>query len=173
MSTKTHVVVAIVLALAVALLGFFAGRSSAPVDKDGSYQAQAISGPDLPGNYFSFGGYTWFGAKGNLATGTTTPCSIQSPASTSTLESFGARIEGGQQVAVAVTLSKGAAQQASTTAISGSFALAANAQGTYVASTTPETTFILAPHTWIQVNIVGGSGTASSTGSCSAAFRVI
>jgi hypothetical protein len=136
----------------------------------------AITGPDIASSYLKWGrglGSAVYPVRNTLSVGTTTSCAIQAPAATSTLESFAAQITGGQQVAVTVNLTKGAAMQASTTALSSNYSLAAGAQLAIVASTTPETNRVIPPNTWVQVNVFGGSGTASSTGNCTAVFRTI
>ncbi len=109
-------------------------------------------------------------ARETLSTATTTPCSLQSPAATTTLQSFTANFTVGSTTAKSIIFTKGAAMQATTTALSGNLALAADAQGTFKASTTPELDMVISPSNWVQVSMVGGSGTDSPTGTCTAIF---
>lgn len=142
--------------------------------KDVSSEALgALTGPDIPYQYISVGGVQMYSANVAFTTGTTTPCAIQSPAATSTLVMFGAQFDTSTTSATTVRFTKGTAMQATTTALSGQLALAANAKGEFVASSTPEATFIIAPNNWVQVSLVGGSGTVSPVGSCVAQFTVL
>ncbi len=107
----------------------------------------------------------------SMNTASTTSCSFKTPTATSTLVSASAVVKG-NQASETVNITTGTAMQASTTALSGNFALAAGAQITVVASTTnSEATRALNPNTWVQVNIFGGVGVASSTGICTAVFQ--
>lgn len=143
------------------------------LDQQNNPVVGALTGPDIPYTYISVNGVEQFSYNSGFTTSTTTPCSFQSPAATSTLDRFSAYFETGTTTAVGVTFSTGAAQQASTTALSGVLALAANAKGSFTASSSPEANFIIAPSNWIQVNMKGGAGTVSPVGSCTAVMTVI
>jgi hypothetical protein len=164
---KTFIVAALSALVVVVASSFF------DTDKEHT-QFGALAGPDIMSPYLSWGGVRIYQAQGSLKQGTTTSCSIQTPASTSTLQSFVALITGGHDVAVTANLTKGAAMQASTTALSSNHAVTAEGTLTLMASTTnAESTRVLAPNSWVQVNVFGGVGTASTTGTCQASFQEI
>lgn len=107
-----------------------------------------------------------------LSTASTTSCVIKSPVATSTLVLASAVVTG-NQAAESINFTKGNSMQASTTALSSTFAIAAAGRFSGIASTTnPEDTRTFNPNTWLQINIFGGSGVASSTGTCQATFEI-
>ena len=142
--------------------------------KDVSSEALgALTGPDIPYQYISVGGVQMYSTNIGFTKDTTTPRAIQSPAATSTLTLFAAKFDVSTTSATTVRFTRGTAPQATTTALSGQLALAANARGSFVASSTPEATFIVPPSNWVQVSLVGGSGTVSPVGTCVAQFTVL
>jgi len=109
---------------------------------------------------------TFFGS--GMTQGTTTPWSYKTTATTSIDKVF-CGWSTGTTTAMAAVLTKSAqngGQQATTTALGSQFSFAANAQGEIVSSTTPETTYIVGPNTWIQLSFIGGAGTVSPVGKC-------
>ena len=137
---------------------------------------RAVSSPDIQSPYFSVGGVrTWAARSENLISATTTVCAIQSPTATSTLTRASLRLSVGSTTASTVVIAKSATAFATTTAIGGG-ALAANAQGTFSATTTPATLTSLdgvmtfAPSQWVVFGMTGGIGTFSPTGACSATW---
>lgn len=129
--------------------------------------------PDLTVN-----GVTEYKYSVGLTQATTTICAIQSPAATSTLRFAAVRFSVSSTTASTVTMAKSATAFATTTAIGGG-ALAASAQGTFSATTTPATLTSLdgvttfAPSQWIVVGMAGGTGTFSPSGVCQAVFVAI
>lgn len=126
----------------------------------------ALSGPDLPYPYFSFGGVPqWANRTDSLTQATTTVCALQSPSSTSTLDFASIRLDVSSTTAATVTLARAATAFATTTSL-GAISVPANAQGIAVASTTGS--HIFPPSTWFVVGMAGGIGTFSPSGSCRA-----
>lgn len=167
------VAVAALTALVVAMVW---GTFKAPVTKVIEKQFGALAGPDIPSPYLNWGGLRTWNARQELKTSTTTVCSIQAPASTSTLDHFAVRFTVGSTTAKTIYMAKGASMQASTTLLLAAGTLAANAQGTFVASTSPSTsddvdgTNVIPPNWWVNVSMAGGIGVDSPTGSCQAQF---
>lgn len=110
-----------------------------------------------------------------MKTATTTVCALKTPAATTTLVSYTARFVVGSSTNKTISITKGAAMQSTTTALNDAgMVLASGAQGTFVASTTPAVagSTIIAPSQWIQVSMMGGTGTDSPTGLCVAKLDV-
>lgn len=131
----------------------------------------AVTGPDLLTPYFSFGGVRlWASGSEITIQGSTTPWAAQAPISTSTLLYAGCKLDVSSTTASTIRLSKATTQYATTTSL-GAIALAANAKGTIIASTTVttgQTAAIFEPNSWIVFSMQGGVGTFSPTGSCDA-----
>ena len=139
-------------------------------------QFGATTGPERFNDCESTNGIeTCFGRTG-LKTATTTVCAIQSPTNaTSTLVSGSVRFST-SGVASIITIAKGATAYATTTSL-GRITLAANAQATIVASSTPSTSSaddlnVFAPGKWFVVGMEGAA-TFSPVGVCQAQFRKI
>ena len=133
----------------------------------------AVSGPDMPFQYISVGGVARYHYSLPLATGTTSPCSIQSPAATSTLVSAGIQFTTSSTTATAITIARGTAMTATTTSIGTDYAIAANKTAMIVASTTATAgdATIFPPNTWFNVGMKGGVGTHDAVGVCHAIFE--
>lgn len=135
------------------------------------------AGPDRFNPCESTNGITSCFTSQGFISATTTVCAIQSPNATSTLASAGARFTVSSTTASTVTMAKAATQYATTTAIN-TLAIAANAQGTLVATTSPVTAgtvpqSVFAPLQWLVIGMQGGIGTFSPTGTCKATFEII
>lgn len=164
---KTTIVTAVVAA--VVALGFLVVTNhlqSKPVG--------AVASPDIMSPWFSYGGVRhWSGHSESLVSATTTVCAIQSPAATSTLLRASISFKVGSTTASTVDIAKATTAYATTTIIGGG-ALAANAQGTFNATTTPATgtslngPMVFAPSTYVVFGMEGGTGTFSPTGTCQA-----
>lgn len=137
----------------------------------------AASSPDLPGRYFSFGGVrNWGGKTSALTSATTTICSFQSPASTSTLLQATLRLDTSTTVTSIIQFSKNTVNNgtSSTGLLSGNYTVAANAKAFIQASTTPTgTAVVFEPNAWLNVVVAasGGVQTVSPTGLCQATFQ--
>jgi len=136
----------------------------------------ALTGPDIPYPYFSFGGVRRFaGSTTSLTQATTTVCAIQSPAATSTLVGGGIRLQVSSTTASTVTIAKATTPYATTTLINSS-SVSANAQATILAASTSvsalsQTDRTFAPNQYLVVGMAGGSGTFSPTGVCHATWE--
>src|SRR3990167_8239246 len=98
----------------------------------------ALTGPDIPYSYFSFGGVRRFAGSRTLNQASTTICSIQSPVSTSTLVLGSVKITTGTTTAIGLEIGKSTLFDATTTRLS-YVELASGAQVSltaFVASTT-------------------------------------
>lgn len=105
---------------------------------------------------------------------TTTPWALQSPSATSTLIAAWCRVDVSSTTASTLTIARAATPYATTTLL-GRYGIAANAQATVVASSTPTageaTTF--SPNTYLVVGMAGGIGTFSPSGSCGALWATL
>lgn len=132
----------------------------------------SVASPDIQSPYISIGGLRIWGANSqSLVQGTTTPWAYQVVA-TSTLKEAGCRLDVASTTATVVKFSKATTAFATTTAL-GQLAIAANGQGTLIASSTisaGNTAALFAPNNWLVFSMEGGSGTFSPSGSCSAQF---
>ena len=135
----------------------------------------AVSGPTISGNYFSVGGVGMYSDGKRFTTATTTVCAIRSPNATSTLLDGSASFSVSSTTGTTITLAKATTPYATTTSL-GAAVIAANAQGTVIATTTPldaldeDKTF--APLTYFVVGMAGGTGTFSPTGFCHARWVI-
>ena len=160
----------------------------APVQKviNNTTSLGAVASPDIQSPYFSFGGVRQWGAHSGLNQASTTICSLQSPAATSTLSmSSGISITTGTTTAIALEIGKSTVMDATTTRIS-YVTLASGAQVTlnsFVASTTAaygslgqrhtadETDLIFAPNTRLNVKYGGTLGSLNTlVGGCNATW---
>jgi hypothetical protein len=127
-------------------------------------------------NGVSVGGLFTTATRVAMATGTTTVCAIQSPNATTTLTEASALFTVSSASASTVYLAKATTAFATTTSL-GFAALAAGAQGTVIASTTPSSVTVdgaqvFAPNSWFVVGMTGLT-TYSPTGVCTAEFQVM
>jgi hypothetical protein len=135
------------------------------------------SSPSIVGGCTEIEGVRTCYRKSSLAIATTTVCALKSPIdATSTLRRALVRFSVGSTTASTVYVSKAATAFATTTSL-GYYALAANAQGTFQATTTSATILdqngIFAPGTYLVVGMAGGTGTFSPTGACEAIWDTI
>lgn len=146
---------------------------------------------DIPSRWFRVGGILTEYRVGNYAAATTTPCSLLSPSSTSTLMRWSTTVSVGTSTAMSFDLSTSTTAFATTTnPIIKAAALASGAQGSFAwhagASTTPagmqaavdETTgaslMTISPNTWLVMKTLSaGLGGYTFTGKCQATFEVI
>lgn len=167
-------VVIVVLIIGI-ILWAGSGRKADPRDFNAppGQPLGALSGPDIPSPYLAWGGVrTWSGYTTALNQASTTVCSLQAPVSTSTLKlGSGVRFTISSTTASTVRGYKGAKVTDVTTRL---FAanIAANAQGTVVATTTDDN-MLFGPNEWLNIVMSGGAGTFSPTGSCSAQFTEV
>lgn len=127
----------------------------------------------------SNGGLFTTASRITMAQATSTVCAIQSPNATSTLTEGSALFTVSSSSASTVFLAKAASAFATTTSL-GQANLAANQQGTLIASTTPSSVTVdgaqvFAPLQWFVVAMSGGTGGQSftPTGICTAEFQIM
>lgn len=166
-----NTLIAAVIAVVISV-GFGVAFSHQPktLPKPGS-----LAGPDIPWPYLQWGGIPeWRNSSSNLIAATTTPCNIQSPASTSTLVMASVRFETSSSSATQLYWGKATTMSATTTNL-GYGTLGANAKGTFLASTTPTATgstvdpaYVFGPSQWLNLGMAGGIGTFSPVGQCEA-----
>src|SRR3990167_10257311 len=143
----------------------------------------ALSSPDIPYPYFSFGGLREWANKGTLNQASTTLCSILSPVSTNTLVSANIKITTGTTSAIALEIGKGTLT-ATTTRLAYQV-LGSNAQVTLTAVTatttgasgvvfTTEPDYVFAPSTYINFKYGGTLGSLNTlVGTCQSKFEEI
>jgi len=170
---KTKLLIAGVLVAIVASAIALVSTKTVVVNQPAAQNYGAVAGPDMPFQYISVGGVTRYYYSYPLATGTTSPCSIQSPAATSTLVSAGIQFTTSSSTATTITIARGTAMTATTTSIGTDYAIAANKQAMIVASTTATAgdATIFPPNTWFNVGMKGGVGTHDAVGVCHAIFE--
>lgn len=160
-------VVVSVIAASIVAVGFVL---LLPKNSNGTPSLGALAGPDIISPYLRWGGVATYAARvDTMNTASTTACSIQSPAATSTLElGSGANFTVSSTTATAVRVYKASYPATATTFLFGAN-IAANAQGAVVATTSTDD-FVFAPSTWVNIVLSGGTGTFSPTGACQAKF---
>lgn len=171
MNDIRNIVIAVLGVAIAVMVGMSVNKTTPP--------SGAFGSPILPSLYFGFGDVVQYRGKTTaLTAATTTVCAIQAPTATSTLVRAAIRFDVSSTTASVVTLAKATTAFATTTSL-GSAALAANAQGTIIATTTPVDALdedrIFAPNTWFVVGMQGGvsGGTFSPTGVCQATWEAI
>ena len=123
---------------------------------------------------FSQGGILTFAYRVPLRGATTTPCSLRSPAATSTIVHASVDVLTlATTSAITVDIGK-AANNSATTTLLASLALAANATGTLVATSTLDTNdnLVIGPSNYVNVRF-GRSYSSAPQGNCEVIFRVI
>jgi hypothetical protein len=143
-------------------------EKSAPVPAVG-----AFSGPDIPWPYISVGGVPFYSARTTLTQGASTTCSIQSPASTSTLLFGGVKFDvASTSGTLLVEMGRSINQYSTTTAIGGSNSLVAGLKATLMASTTSgnEQALVFPPNHYFNIKIGGLAAKQVPEGTCQATF---
>lgn len=136
----------------------------------------ALTGPDIYSPYLNINGVTKFYSSGSFTAATTTPCSLQSPSSTSTLMFAGWQITVGTSTAASIDLGTSTTRYATTTNKVAAKSVAAGAQG--YAVWTPAgggvDDNIMSPSTWVVVKTAGsGLSGYTYTGTCEAVFQTL
>lgn len=166
-------IVALVVVLLALVAGgsFYAGTQTVATPASG-----AISGPDISSTYISVNGVQTYSYKLTFGKATTTPCSIQSPAATSTIVDANFQINTGTSTAATIDLGTGTTRYATTTNLIAAKSIASGASGNsnWVSAGGTAEDNIMAPNTWVIVK-TAGAGLSGYTygGTCSAQFRVL
>lgn len=138
----------------------------------------AVSGPDFFGDYFAVNDVrTFYNSKG-LNQATTTVCSIKSPNATSSLVFGAIRFDVASTSATFVEIARATTAFATTTLIGTGYNIAAGAQATIVASTTPTggDAIIFPPNNFLNVKVAWATAATSASvprGVCKANFTAI
>lgn len=168
-----NIAVSGIVALVVALVGVWGFAPESQIVKEYTNLGAAAS-PDIQSDWLRFGGVTRFAyATNNLNQASSTVCTIQSPAATSTLVSGGIRFDVASSSQWLVEIGKGAHSNATTTLL-GTGIIVANGQGTILASSSAglgvDPVQVFAPNTFFNVKApTAGGGTPS--GHCHAVFE--
>ena len=173
---KTHVTVAVVLALVISGLGFVIGRWNTPATLVVTQEVPvpgATPGNQLP-SCVTFGGVTECTLRGSwTSTATTTPCDIPNAlAASSTIQEIVVNVTGATSSAAVFTLATSTVQNATTSLIT-TLSLAAGAQGAlhWHGGTNNA---VLGPNNRIVVGVSGVSqGGYTLGGSCYAKTRAV
>lgn len=174
MNQNKKIGIASFLIAVVAILGFSFLKTAPTVTTPVVETAQgALSSPDIQSPYISWGNVRQFAYRTeNLQQATSTVCTIQSPAATSTLNlGSGIQFTTGSTSASTVVVTKGATPYATTTLLFAGL-LSASSGGNVIA-TTSTNNFVFAPNTYFNVGMLGGTGVFSPTGACQASFTAI
>lgn len=134
----------------------------------------AVSSPDMPFPYISWGGVRRWQGGADLIQGNKIVCAVQSPPATTTIEHAAVRFDfTGQAIQTVWELGRGTTAGATTTSLA-KLTLASGAQGTIVATTsvTALTDGVVAPSSWISTLLSTSSvgSTFLPTGHCSVSF---
>jgi hypothetical protein len=169
-----NLVIGGLVGLVVLLAGLAVIKQSAPT-QDKQPPLGALSSPDIASPYLSFGGVRQWAGSMEMRSGTSTVCSIQSPAATTTLVSATARFDTTPGYTTIWMLGHATTAYSTTTALVASKTLASGARGDMVATTTALTDTRIPPSTF--VNLALSTSTVGSTfapvGECKAVFREI
>lgn len=183
---KIKTIALTVAVLGVLVLGGVALKSPAlPSAEDVadvvSSRLGALVGPDIPYPHFSFGGVRRFAASKTLNQASTTVCSLQSPAASSTLISFSIQATTGTTTALLLEIGKSAQLDATTTQLGDSLALVGG-PFTVVGSTTANNVtakdqiFIGSRYLNFKIGKADANGTAkwnNLAGTCNATWEQI
>lgn len=176
MNTKSVIAVSAAVALVVVLVVSYFQPSTQTI-REVVKELGTAAGPDRFSPCESRDGVEQCFTRTSLTTASTTSCALLTPNATSSMVGFAVRFNIGSTTAKEVIIAKNSTNagvvngmQASTTVL-GRGTLAANTQGTFMASTSPIAgdamlNNILAPLSYVNVSLVGGSGTDSPTGIC-------
>lgn len=139
----------------------------------------ALTGPDINYPYLAVSGVRREFRSMELVS-STTPCALQSPSATSTLEHLSVEVRTASSTATTWTFAKASTAFATTTRLN-VFSLSSGVLGTMVGTSTPtgvtavvDDTNVFGPNTWAVVG-VAGTAIADSTklnGACKAIFTV-
>src|SRR3990167_7911577 len=137
----------------------------------------ALTGPDIPYTYFSFGGVRKFAGTQTLNQSSTTICSFKSPAATSTLINASVKITTSSSTGLNWEIAKSDVSNTATTTSFGVFQLASLQQASFVASTSPlkneiNPPIVFAPNSNLNVKYGGAVGSQNVfVGVCNATWE--
>lgn len=176
---KKNALIGVVAALILGIVWF--ERPAAPVAPAPAPALGSVSSPDIQTNWLRVGGVMHEYRSRALATATTTPCAIISPAATSTLLAATLQVTTASSTATTWTFATSTTAYA-TTSLYNTFSLASGALGSMVATTTnitgvvtndrtvfPPNTFLV----WGVAGVSNPSDTSKLNGSCQAEFLVL
>ena len=130
-----------------------------------------LASPDIPYNWFSFGGVrSWAGSQPMVNASTT--CSIQSPVATSTLVSATFITTTAPTTTPIFEIGNSTSPNATTTLLA-RWTFTANQNQSVVATSTSLTDTIINPSTYVNVKQGGGGGSFVPGGTCKAVFREV
>ena len=145
-----NIILAVVAVIAVIALAVGLNKP-APAQPVG-----AVSSPDFLSQWFSVGGLREWRYSASPKAANYTLCSFQSPAATSTIKSAGISLTTSTTSASTLYIAKAATATATTTLLGTAFSVAAGAQATVIASTTPweaGSAAIIAPSQYVNFAI--------------------
>lgn len=126
----------------------------------------SVTGPDLPFSYLGVGGVRSYKSRtDSLNQASTTACSMQTPNATTSLRSLTFNELTGTSTATIVTVATSTVPSASTTPLM-TYSVDSTALANIAYAPTTSQASILAPNTYVNVTIKGGTGTFSLSGDC-------
>lgn len=137
-------------------------------------KAGALSSPDIQSPYLSFGGVRRWAGWANFSAATTTPCSIQSPAATSTLVTASWQITTGTSTAATIDLGTSTTRYSTTTNLVAAKSVGSGARGdaNWTSAGGGVNDNVMSPSTWVVVKTAGaGLGGYTYSGRCAAVFQ--
>ncbi len=147
--------------------------------------AGAVSSPNIPSPYLQWGGVNFWAQNQTMNQATTTVCSLQSPAATSTLVSGTVGFTVSSTSATTITVARQTQGFSTTTrdfnnSLIRTQSVAANAKADFQTSTTSLTALstaqsdvVFAPNSYLVVTMTGGIGTFSPEGNCTALWQQV
>lgn len=136
----------------------------------------SLTSPDITSPYLSVNGVVKYYSSLPFSAATTTPCSLQGPAATSTLQFAGWQITVGTSTAATIDLGTSTTRYATTTNLVAAKSIASGAQGYAYWSPVGGSVndAIIAPSEWVVVKTAGaGLSGYTYSGTCSAVFQVL
>lgn len=167
MTNKTNIGIGLIAIVALVLS--FTAVTKTPVNTttEVTKNVGSVTGPDLYSPYWNVNGVrTWYAGQA-LAKSTTTPCSLKSPASTSTLTVAGIQIGTASSTAITIRVATSSTAYATTTTLN-SYALASGALGSFNQNSTSSQTSVMAPNTYLVFSLDGiiGADSTKLNGTC-------
>lgn len=178
MNKNLLVGVGVTLAILLGLVGVFKD-SRGNVQNTPQQNFGSVASPDIMSPYFSFGGVVHWGYRQDMRQASSTLCSMQSPAATTTIVGFPSANFTTAASYTTVYAWGNATDAFSTTTLMGNFTIIAANKGLLIASSTAMSALqdsqVIPPLTYINFKL--STGTASATfapvGTCSLVLREV
>lgn len=170
---KKQIIASVVTLVIAVVASVYLGGTQVVKEITHEVPVGAVSSPDIPGRYFSYGGVRQWGGRQQMQVATTTLCAIQSPAATSTIEYVSFSITTGTSTAATIDIGTSTNAFSTTTNLVSAVSIASGANGQQfwspVGGSVNDNT--MAPNTYVLVKTAGaGLGGYTYGGTCQASF---